>query len=122
MKTWLVVVMAMLVPSVLFGESAKAGKPVEVKAIAKPGSPAEAVYVTTYAVHHLPVWQKTDKGDVRFDASILIALVKAEVAPETWGKSGDIASFDANHLIVVRQTLANHKRIAAVLDKLGRHE
>jgi hypothetical protein len=67
------------------------------------------------------VW-KSEEDQTRFDASVLIALIKATVAPESWGgnegKTGSIKALDARRMLLIGHTSANHEKIQKLLESL----
>ena len=90
----------------------------------------EPEFVTrVYPVPDLQVW-KVRPGGVEFDADLLVAHIKATVAPQSWRGAvcadpakgaqadGEIQPFERNGSLVVCQTKENHERIARLLHEM----
>jgi hypothetical protein len=73
---------------------------------------AEKIYAMTYPLSDLPVY-RLGPGSSGFDPSVLIALIKKSVAPESWTETdAAIAAYPKNLSCVITQTAANHARLA----------
>jgi hypothetical protein len=84
-----------------------------------------------YPVPDLQVW-KVRPGGVEFDADLLVAHLKATVAPQSWRGAvcsdpaqgeqadGEIQPFERNGSLVICQTEKNHERIATLLQEMRR--
>ncbi|HTU26896.1 MAG TPA: hypothetical protein VMF30_15930 [Pirellulales bacterium] len=82
-------------------------------------SPADpGVYTVIYNVADLPVWCVAAK-EPQFDPSVVMALLEASVAPESWDPGpGSICASAEHKSIVVSQNRANHEKVVDVLRSL----
>jgi hypothetical protein len=87
------------------GTSTSASKPQEPE--------GETIVVTTYWVSDLPVWHK--EGG-KFDPTFLIAAIKQNVAPASWGPEKRISSFAPTASLIVSQTTENQEAIQKYLE------
>jgi len=69
----------------------------------------------TYSVRDLPVWSE---HGTKFDASILIALLKSKVTPGQWDGKNSITPFAEKAALVVSATQEAHESIADSLAEL----
>lgn len=69
----------------------------------------------TYSVKDLPVWSE---NGTKFDASILVALLKATVTPGQWDGKNSIVPLAENGSLVINATQEAHEAIAASLAEL----
>ncbi len=76
---------------------------------------AQIALVRTYAIEDLPVWSK---GREKFDASILIALLKSKVIPGQWNDGNSMMPYSENASLVICTTQKAHKAIEDVLEEL----
>jgi hypothetical protein len=95
----------------------------------------DQLLAVVYPVADLPVWRyesakpvpglvKTPgrpDGQTVFDPSLLIAQIKTTVDPNSWGDRGTVSRHESTASLVVRQTLANHEKIATLLTSLRPH-
>jgi hypothetical protein len=72
----------------------------------------------TYSVGDLAVWSENGK---KFDASILIALLKSRVNPDQWKGNTGINPYAANAAIVVNSPQDTHEAIADILSELRKN-
>jgi len=70
-----------------------------------------------YVVGDLPVWHVSPGFEPRYDGSLLVAHVREVVDDGSWVR-GSIEEFPTTVSLVIRQTQANHERIARALDRL----
>lgn len=78
---------------------------------------ADQLWVQVYRVGDLPVWHVSAGMPARFDASLLIACIEAIVDPRG-AQEGSIAEHATTQSLVIRQTKANHQRIADMIERL----
>ncbi|MGD9854261.1 MAG: hypothetical protein AB7U20_04845 [Planctomycetaceae bacterium] len=87
---------------------------------------ADLLVPRVYPVADLPVWSLGDEKP-RFDPSVLIAHIKSTVDPESWKDAAIVPWKDAAIVghekaelacLVVRQTRANHDKVADVIRSL----
>lgn len=70
----------------------------------------------TYALKGFPVWSADGK---KFDASILIALIKSKVIPGQWDDDRNkILPYAERIALVISTTQAAHEAIADILEEL----
>jgi len=100
-------------------------------------SPAKELKVIVYPVSDLPVWKYSESikwatdenghsrptqnrpdGGTKFDATLLITVIKSSVDPETWEEVGSIRPHEKAAALVIRSTQANHEMIASLLQRL----
>ena len=80
---------------------------------AQQGSQAAQQRITkAYSVKDLAVWSE---NGAKFDASILIALLKSKVTPAQWDSKNSIVPYAANASLVVSATQDAHQSIAGEL-------
>ena len=72
----------------------------------------------TYSVSDLAVWSENGK---KFDASILIALLKSRVTPDQWKGNTGINAYPTNAAIVVNSPQEAHDAIAGILSELRKN-
>ena len=76
---------------------------------------AQLSVVRTYNVKDFPVWTKNGE---KFDASILIALLKSKVIPGQWNDENKIVPFANERSLVIVTTQDAHKAIENALEEL----
>ncbi|WP_372721647.1 hypothetical protein [Novipirellula sp.] len=76
-------------------------------------SDAEKVHPRTYRLADLPVWSQDGKT---FNATILMAYLKASVDPNAWGKASTMAPY--TECLVISTNSANHDAIHDVIEQL----
>lgn len=75
-------------------------------------------YTIVYELSDLPVY-RIGPGDSGFDPSILFALIKKAVDPESWDKSkGHITTHPQKPSCIISQTVANHAKVKVLLASL----
>lgn len=89
----------------------------EVPSAAEPQTDAKAErrYLVVHRVSDLPVW--SEEGQ-RSDAIVLVALIKATVAPETWDRTSSITVYSQNRSLVVSATHSTHSELRKLLERL----
>lgn len=70
-----------------------------------------------YPVADLPVWRLDSEGESRFDATLLIALLKAHVPEEAWNESSTIVPLVDKSAILINQTREVHEEIRRALER-----
>src|SRR5690242_13024203 len=81
---------------------------------------SDVTITMTYALYDLPVY-RLGPGSSGFDPSILFALIKKSVDPESWDKTdARIVAYPQNLSCVISQTEANHARLADFFKSLRR--
>lgn len=71
-----------------------------------------------YALYDLPVY-RLGPGSSGFDPSVLFALIKKSVDPESWDKTdATIVAYPQNLSCAISQTEANHARLADLFSSL----
>ena len=83
------------------------------------GDAAQVYVVRTYALKGFPVWSADGE---KFDASILIALIKSKVLPGQWtDDSNKILPYAERTALVISTTQSAHEAIADILEELRQH-
>lgn len=79
------------------------------------------MHTVTYPLYDLPVYRLGKDPEDNFDPSILIALIRRSIAPESWQEAAaDITIYPQNLSMAVCQTDANHARLADLLKSIRR--
>ncbi|MEX1096976.1 MAG: hypothetical protein WED34_13095 [Planctomycetales bacterium] len=78
----------------------------------------EPLITATYAIHDLPLWHHHDGQSEHPACEALIRLIKGTIDPESWERGASIREFETTLSLVVRQTQANHDRIAKLIGLL----
>jgi len=81
---------------------------------------AEKVHPRTYRLADLPVWSQDGKT---FNATILMAYLKASVDPNAWGNASTMAPYTLTtapytECLVISTNSANHDAIHDVIEQL----
>ncbi len=75
-------------------------------------------YTIVYELSDLPVY-RLGPGSSGFDPSVLFALIKKSVDPESWTETdAAISAYPKNLSCVITQTAANHARLADFFSSL----
>lgn len=83
------------------------------------GDAAQVCVVRTYALKGFPVWSADGE---KFDASILIALIKSKVIPGQWDDDRNkILPYTERTALVISTTQSAHEAIADILEELRQH-
>ena len=75
-------------------------------------------YTVSYNVADLAVWRPRGKLGLHYDPSVLVALIKSSIAPQSWGTIGDITASEVKGGIAVTQTGENHRQISELISSL----
>lgn len=76
------------------------------------------LYVSVYQVADLPVYRiGKDLKSPEFDATLLVDFVRSSVDAESWAK-GSLVVHEKTASLVIRQTQANHLKIADAVEAL----
>jgi len=79
---------------------------------------SDEMYSVVYALSDLPVY-RLGPGSSGFDPSVLFALIKKSVAPESWtATDAAISAYPKNLSCVITQTAANHAGLADFFSSL----
>ena len=80
---------------------------------------AQITVARIYAVKDFPVWSKDGE---KFDASILIALLKSKVIPGQWNDENKIVPYSESASLAICATQKANKAIEDVLEELRRNQ
>ena len=84
----------------------------------KPKRPQSDWTVCVYQVADLPVYRiGKDLKSPEFDASLLVDFIRSSVDPESWAEASMVVH-ERTASLVIRQTHANHKKIADAVGAL----
>ncbi|MEX0717921.1 MAG: hypothetical protein WD066_15105 [Planctomycetaceae bacterium] len=101
-----------------------APKPLLPPSIAPAGSAAdpkqsdEPLVTETYSIGDLPLWHREDDQPQHLAYDALIRLIQGTVDPQSWERGASIKPFETTLSLVIRQTQANHERIAKLFGLL----
>ena len=80
---------------------------------------AQLSVVRTYVVKDFPVWSKNGE---KFDASILIALLKSKVIPGQWNDENNMTPYAELESLVICTTQDAHKAVEEILEELRQNQ
>jgi flagellar basal body L-ring protein FlgH len=72
-------------------------------------------YFVVHNIADLPVWRSQGMSAPRFAPEVLVAHVRSVVDPASWDSGAEIRSIEDKASLVIRQTQANHEKIADLL-------